>query len=490
VVNVALPAIRAELDTGLAAQQWIVEAYLLTVGALLMLGGSLGDLLGRRRVFSAGLIGFALTSLLCALAPSPATLVAGRALQGVAGALLVPSSLAIISAAFPPEERGSAIGSWSAWTGVAFILGPLAGGALIDLVSWRWIFAINVPLVAICLLLVRWVPREAGTGSLREVDLPGAVLGALALAGPVYALIEQPVAGWSAPRVWAPLAAGGVFAAAFLAWEARTPRPMLPLGVFANRNFAVGNLATLAIYGALGIVTFLVTIHLQQVAGWSATAAGSSLLPITVVMWLLSRQFGRLSDRIGPRLLMGLGPLVAGAGMLWMAGAGGSVDYPRDLLGGVLLFGLGLAATVAPLTSTVLGAVDPARAGVASGANNAIARVAALLAIAAIGAVVGGRFAHELDTRAAGLELTRTERVALEELRTLPLAGDSPAAPRLREAVREASVAAYGWGVTGGALLMVAGGLISLVGIVNPPHVRAGHREAASSPPVAQPLAE
>ncbi|CAA9485815.1 MAG: Uncharacterized MFS-type transporter [uncultured Solirubrobacteraceae bacterium] len=488
MVNVALPAIRDELDTGLAAQQWIVEAYLLTVAALLLVGGSLGDLLGRRRVFAAGLVGFALTSVLCALAPSTATLVAGRALQGVAGALLVPASLAIITASFPPEERGSAIGSWSAWTGVAFVLGPLAGGALIDLASWRWIFAINVPLVAICLVLLRWVPDDRATGSWREVDLPGAVLGALALAGPVFALIEQPVAGWGAPRVWGPLVAGVVLAFAFLLWEARAARPMLPLSLFRVRNFAVGNLATLAVYGALGIVTFLVTIHLQQVAGYSAVAAGSALLPITVVMWLLSKRFGRLSDSIGPRVLMGAGPLVAGAGMLWMAQAGATVDYARELLPGVLLFGLGLAATVAPLTSTVLGAVEAQRAGVASGVNNAVARVAALLAIAALGAVVGARYTNELDARAAGLALSAAERRDLSELRARPLAGDADE-PRLRAAVRESSVAAYSWGVTGGGLLMVLGGTIALAGIANPPRP-ADDRRSATSATAAVPLAE
>ena len=484
----ALPAIRAELDTGLAAQQWIVEGYLLTVGALLLVGGSLGDLLGRRRVFAAGLIGFALTSVLCALAPSELALVAGRALQGVAGALLVPASLAIISSSFPPEERGSAIGSWSAWTGVAFVLGPLGGGALVDLASWRWIFAINVPLVAICLLLLRWVPADRSTGSWREVDLPGTVLGALALAGPVFALIEQPVAGWSAPQVWAPLGGGVVLGIAFLLWEARAKRPMLPLGLFAVRNFAVGNLATLAVYGALGIVTFLVTIFLQQVAGYSAVAAGAALLPITVVMWLLSKRFGRLSDSIGPRALMGTGPLVAGAGMLWMAQADGTVDYARDLLPGVLLFGLGLAATVAPLTSTVLGAVEEHRAGVASGVNNAVSRVAALLAIAALGAVVGARYTHELDARAQRVELDGAERRSLAELRARPLAGDAED-PELRTVVRESSVAAYRWGVTGGGLLMVLGGTISLVGIVNPRRP-AGDSRAATSARAVAPLAE
>jgi hypothetical protein len=263
---------------------------------------------------------------------------------------------------------------------------------------------------------------------------------------------------------------------------------MLPLGLFAVRNFAVGNLATLAIYGALGIVTFLVTIYLQQVAGYSAVAAGSALLPITVVMWLLSKRFGRLSDSIGPRALMGIGPLVAGAGMLWMGRAGGTVDYARDLLPGVLLFGLGLAMTVAPLTTTVLGAVDERRAGVASGVNNAVSRVAALLAIAALGAVVGARYTHELDTRAARLELDAGQRRDLSALRARPLAGAAED-PELRAVVRESSVAAYRWGVSGGGLLMVLGGTISLVGIVNPRRP-AEESAAATSARAVAPLAE
>jgi EmrB/QacA subfamily drug resistance transporter len=469
VVNVALPAIRADLDTGLAAQQWVVEAYLLSVGALMLVGGSLGDLLGRRRVFKAGMIGFAATSLLCALAPTSAWLIGARALQGIAGALLVPASLAIISATVPPEQRGGAIGTWTAWTGVAFVIGPLAGGALVDFASWRLIFAINIPLVAVNLGLMRWMPRDPAAGSLREVDLPGALLGALALAGPVFAFIEQPTEGWGSPLVWMPLTAGVAAGAAFLIREARTARPMLPLGLFRARNFTVGNLATLAIYGGMGVVTFLVTIYLQQVAGWSAIEAGLSLLPITIVMWLLSRRFGRLADALGPRLFMGFGPVVAGAGMLWMARAGQDVDYWTQLLPGVLVFGLGLSATVAPLTTTVLGAVDHQRAGVASGVNNATSRVAALMAIAVVGAVVSARFAEGLEARTSALDLSAREQSALEDLRSRPLAGGAPDTPRLDAPVRDASVEAYAWGVSTGGAVVILGGLVSLVGIVNPP---------------------
>ena len=445
VVNVALPAIRDDLDTGLAAQQWIVEAYLLTLGSLLLVGGSLGDRLGRRRVFAAGLVGFGVMSALCAVAPTAGLLIACRALQGAAGALLVPSSLALITAIFPADERGGAIGSWTAWTGIAFVLGPLGGGALIEFISWRWIFAINVPLVLATLVAARGVPESRDEEVQGRIDYTGAVLASLGLAGPVFALIEQPQYGWGDPLVFVPMIAGLALLAAFVWHEERTPHPMLPLALFRSRNFAVGNLATLLIYGGLGAATFFVTIFLQQVAGYTPIAAGLSLLPITICMWLLSRRFGALSDRIGPRLLMGCGPLVAGVGLIWMGQLDAHVDYVTDLLPAVLVFGLGLSATVAPLTNTVLGAVPQHNAGVASGINNQIARVAALLAIAVLGAVVAARFEAVLGSN-----------------RVPPLSGGSAA-------VVDASVSAFSIGLAVGGALVMVGGIISLLGIANPP---------------------
>ena len=459
VVNVALPAIREDLDAGLAEQQWVVEAYLLTLGSLILVGGSLGDILGRRRVFVWGLVGFGLTSALCAVAPGAVPLIVARALQGIAGALLVPSSLALITAVFPGDERGAAIGSWTAWTGVAFVLGPLGGGALIEFVSWRWIFAINIPFVLATLALVRaGVPESRDEEAPRQIDYLGAVLAALGLAGPVFALIEQPVYGWSDPLVFVPLVAGLALLALFVWHERRTDHPMLPLSLFRSRNFAIGNLATLLIYGGLGAATFFVTIFLQQVAGYSPIAAGLSLVPITLCMWTLSRRFGALSDRIGPRLLMGLGPIVAGVGLAWMGRLDADVNYWTDLLPGVLVFGLGLSATVAPLTNTVLGAVPQHNAGVASGVNNQVARVAALLAIAAVGAVVAARFESELGR--SGVD---------------PLSGGSPE-------VVDASIEAYRTGLAFAGGLVVLGGVISLVGIVNPRREEREAREPLDEP--------
>jgi EmrB/QacA subfamily drug resistance transporter len=455
IVNVALPAIREDLDSGLAAQQWVVEAYLLTLGALLLVGGSLGDRLGRRRIFMVGLAGFGATSALCAIAPSAELLVAARALQGAAGSLLVPSSLALITSTFSSEERGAAIGSWTAWTGIAFVIGPLGGGALIEFVSWRWVFAINVPLVIATLLLAREIPESRDEEMEGRIDYLGALLASLGLAGPVFALIEQPSYGWGDPLVFVPLIAGIALLGAFLWHEARTPYPMLPLQLFRARNFAVGNLATLMIYGGLGAATFFVTIFLQQVAGYTPIAAGISLIPLTIIMALLSRRWGALSDRIGPRLLMGFGPIVAGIGLVWMGRLDADVSYVTDLLPGILVFGLGLSATVAPLTNTVLGAVPQHHAGVASGVNNQVSRVAALLAIAVVGAVVAGVFDSKPGVGDAE-----------------PLSGGSPA-------VVDASVSAYRAGLGLGGSLVVLGGVMSLIGIVNPPRRAAPREEVA-----------
>jgi EmrB/QacA subfamily drug resistance transporter len=471
IVNVALPAIRADLHGGLAQQQWVVEAYLLTLSSLLLVGGSLGDLFGRRRVFAAGLSAFAACSILCAIAPSSGLLIGARGVQGIAGALLVPSTLALIMDRFPEEERAGAIGSWTAWTGVAMVIGPLGGGALVQAASWRWIFAINLLPIAITLLLLRRLPSDTRTPG--HVDYPGAVLCALGLAGPVFALIEQPTYGWSDPRVAVPLVVGILMLLAFLAWERRSPAPMMPLYLFKVRNFAVGNLTTLTLYAGLSVATFFVVLFIQQVGGYTPVQAGLSLLPITVIVFLLSKRFGTLADRIGPHYFMGGGPIVAGLGLLLLVRTGANADYLTTILPGIAVFGLGLAATVAPLTATVLASVEQDHSGLASGVNNAVARMAGLLGIAVLGALVSGSFATRLDRDLAPRSLSAQTRTHVARDRTRPLVIDvSGVGGADRAVVRgaevDASVYAFRLGMGIGAGLAILGGVVALIGIENP----------------------
>src|SRR5262245_24067334 len=318
VVNVALPAIRDDLGGGISAQQWIVDAYLLTLGSFILLAGSLSDLFGRKRVFAAGLIGFGVTSLLIAFAPGTTFLIVARALQGATGALLVPSSLALIVANFTGADQGKAIGTWTAWTGIAFVLGPLGGGALVDVGSWRWVFAINVLPIAATLAVLARIPAEPPRTEASHVDLLGAILCALGLGGIIFGLIEAPTYGWGAPEIYLPLAGGAAAFVGFLVYEGFARHPMLDFKLFSNRNFAMGNAATLAIYAGLTAATFLLTVFLQQVAGYSATAAGLALLPVTVIMFLLSPLAGRLAGKHGPRWFMTAGPIIAAAGFLLM----------------------------------------------------------------------------------------------------------------------------------------------------------------------------
>lgn len=468
IVNVALPALRADLGASLADQQWVVEAYLLLLASLVLIGGSLGDLHGRRLIFSIGVAGFGATSLACAIAPSVAVLIAARALQGAFGALLVPSSLAIITSVFGPDERPAAIGTWTAGTSAAIAIGPPIGGLLVDAVSWRAIFAMNVPLVLVCLwLIARAVPECPGDRTHR-VDVPGAALCALGLAGPVYALIQQPTLGWSDPEVWVPLLAGiGAFGA-FVAYEHRTPDPMLPLAIFRSRNFSVGNTVTFAVYAGLGAAAFFVVLFLQQVAGYTAFEAGLALLPSTLVLVTLARRFGALSVRLGPRLAMTTGPLIGGAGLLLFARLDERGEFLAVVLPASLLFGLGLAITVAPLTATVLQAADRRHAGLASGVNNAIARVAGLLAIAAVGAVVSAQFSASVGERLPSQRLDVSARAYVTEAKRRPLsAPDGRVSDAVRDGVRASAVSAYRAGMIASGLLMIAGGLVAAAGITN-----------------------
>ncbi|HEX6675086.1 MAG TPA: DHA2 family efflux MFS transporter permease subunit [Actinomycetes bacterium] len=390
VVNVALPTIGRQLHAGLASLQWTVNAYTLTLAGLLLLGGSLGDRNGRRRTFVVGVIWFAVASLLCALAPNPGVLVAARALQGVGGALLTPGSLAIIEASFHPEDRSTAIGAWSGLAGVTTAIGPFLGGWLVEAFSWRLIFLINLPLAALVVwITLRHVPESRDPAAAPQLDITGAALAALGLAGVTYALTEGAGRGWTSPLILA-TGVGGVLAlAAFVAVERTSKHPMLPLDIFASRQFTAANLVTFVVYGALGGSFFLLPIQLQRVAGYSPLASGVALVPTTLVMLLLSARAGRLAQRIGPRLPMSLGPLLAAAGLalLIRIDAGGS--YLVDVLPGVLVFALGLSLTVAPLTSTVLAAASAEHAGVASAINNDVARVAGLLAVAVLPVAAG-----------------------------------------------------------------------------------------------------
>ncbi len=356
------------------------------------MGGSLGDLFGARRLFILGIVLFGITSVLCAAAPDGTTLILARGLQGVAGAILTPAGLAVIAATFSGEERGAAIGSWTAWTGVAFVIGPLIGGWLITQGSWRWVFLINVPIAVVTAALVVYaVPKRADTGKERApVDVVGGVLCVLGLGGPVFALIEEPRRGWGDPLILGTFFGGLALLFVFIVWERRNPQPMLPLRLFSKRNFAFANIETLTVYAALSTLTFFLVLFLQQLAGYSPLRSGLVLVPITIVMFLLSLRVGRLSMRYGPRFFMGIGPLVTALGVLAFVGLKPGFNYWWEVLPALLLFAVGLSMIVAPLTSTVLADAGDRDAGIASGVNNAVARVAGLLGIAIVGAAIAG----------------------------------------------------------------------------------------------------
>jgi EmrB/QacA subfamily drug resistance transporter len=434
IVNVALPSIERDLGGGLSAQQWVSNAYLLTLGSLILIGGSLGDIYGERRVFSIGVGAFGVFSVACAVAPTIGVLLAARALQGAAGALLTPSSLAVIVAAFPTEERGAAIGAWTAWGAIAAIVGPLAGGVIVDNSSWRLIFAINPPLIVITLLLIAAAVPRGATRRERRVDLLGAVLCVAGLGAIVFALIEQPHFGWGSPAILVPLLAGAGALAVFIVHERRAADPMIELSLFARRNFTIGNLETLTMYAGLSILFFFLVIFLQEVASYDAVKAGLSTLPVTVVMFTLSRRFGALAGRYGPRLFMGAGPLVGAGGILLLLRAGLHTSYLSDLLPALVIFGVGLSMTVAPLTATVLAEADEDDAGIASAINNAVARVAGLVGIAVIGVVVAGALSGDTFAHSA------------------------------------ASVRAFHHAILICAALVGAGGVAAAIGIVNPRH--------------------
>jgi EmrB/QacA subfamily drug resistance transporter len=399
VVNLALPAIGREFGGGLALQQWVVDGYLLALGALILVAGAISDQFGRLSVLRMGIVVFTVSSMLCALAPSGWVLVAARCLQGVGAAFLVPSSLAMINARFSGAEQSRAIGTWTAWTGTAFVIGPLLGGLLVDAVGWRWIFGVNIVPLAVTLYLTTKLPadqfatpasRQGDEDRTARIDVVGAVLNAVGLTGAVYALIEGQRLGFSYPTVVAGLVIGVACLAAFPWRESRTPYPMMPLHIFAARNFAVGNLVTVFLYAAVSLGTLIVALFLQETAGLSATAAGLATLPLPVLSFFLARRFGTLSGVHGPRLFMAVGPLIAAAGYLWMMMAREPFNFWTQMLPGLVVFGLGLSITVSPLTAAILAAVDPAQSGIGSAINNAVSRIASLIAIAFAGVIIGG----------------------------------------------------------------------------------------------------
>ncbi|QZE25883.1 MFS transporter [Brevibacterium casei] len=421
IVNVALPAIDRELGGGLVTQQWVVDGYFITLGAIMLVAGSISDAYGRSLVMRIGLIGFGIASVIITVAPDPLTLIIARMLQGAAGAFLVPSSLALISAHFSGVARAKAIGTWTALTTGAMIVGPLIGGVLVDFASWRFAFLINVIPIAITLWLLRGVP-DPPRQTKPHIDILGAVLSILGLGGLVFGLIEQPRLGWGHPAIPITLLGGAVLFVLFLLRQKRVSDPILPLDLFRARNFWVGNITTTLMYGALSLNGFVLAIYLQEQAGLSATIAGLASLPTTIMMILFSSTAGRLAGSWGPRLFMGVGPILMGLGSLMLLLVREDFNYWWQVLPAMIVFGLGLAATVSPLTATILGAIEEERSGIASAVNNAISRVAGLIAIALVGTVVGG---------------------------TLDLSGFYRAAVFV-------------------SVLLIAGGLVSLVGIRNP----------------------
>jgi EmrB/QacA subfamily drug resistance transporter len=475
VVNVALPAISDGLDVGLAGQQWVVEAYTLALVSLLLVGGSLGDQFGRRRMFVIGLVGFGLTSILCAIAPTDVFLIVARALQGVTGALLVPGSLAIVASTFEGEARGKAVGTWTAWTGIATVIGPAGGGALIGITSWRAIFWVNIPLIAATVLLtLHSVQESRDEDAFLGIDWAGIALSAIGLGGPTFALIEQPSRGWSDPVVWASMAVGVLCFSLFILREATARHPMLPLGLFRIRNFWVTNLTTLATYAGLIGGLFFVGLYLQQVVGYSPLEAGLATTPISILMFFLSPRFGRMASGTGPRLPMTVGPIAGGVGLLLMMRIDTQASYLTDVLPGLLIFGIGLSATVAPLTATVLDSVDEHRVGIASGVNNGVSRVAGLLAIAVLGAVISAGFGAKLDDQLGSAPLSSAATAAVAEAKEKPLAVpaaedlSAAEAARVTEAAADASTSSFRLGLGIAGILMIIGGIVAGLGVQNP----------------------
>jgi len=464
-VNVALPALQKDLGATVAQVQWVVEAYALFLSALLLVGGSLGDRYGRRRMFLLGISGFALASAWCGLAPDTGQLIAARAVQGIAAALLVPGSLALISASFDDKRRGKAIGTWSGFSAITAAVGPLVGGWLIDHASWRWVFFLNLPLaLAVVLISLRFVPESRDPEAAESLDLRGALLATLGLGGVTFGLIESSRLGWSNPWVLGALALGAISLAGFLWTESHAPAPMMPLSLFRSRTFAGANLLTLWLYAALGGALFFLPFNLIQVQGYGATQAGAALLPFVLLMFIFSRWSGGLVGRFGARRPLIIGPAIVALGYALFVLPGKGGNYWTTFFPATLVLGIGMTISVAPLTTTVMGAVAERHAGIASGINNAVSRTAGLLAIAALGVVLLGVFNRGLDRRLAGLDLPSATRQALDKERTrlaaleAPASADSRTRERITAAVDESFVTGFRtvMGVAAGLALLAS----------------------------------
>jgi EmrB/QacA subfamily drug resistance transporter len=466
VVNVALPSLGRDLDSGLSGLQWIVDGYILTLAALMIPGGSLGDRYGRRRVMIIGLFGFGTTSMACGLAPTTSWLIGLRILQGVAGALLVPGSLALIRATYDdPEARGEAIGQWAGWSGIVMVIGPLVGGWLVDSLSWRWVFFVVVPLISVAVwLMIRFVPESRSASPPQRLDWLGSLLIILALGGTAFGLIEGPRLGWRQPSVVSALLIG-LSSAVVFPFAERRPEPMVPLKIFRSRSFAGANLTTLGVYFALQGATFFVVLYLQNMAGYSAVSAGMVLAPISVLMLVLSPAFGRLVGRYGARLFMTIGPMCCALGLLLFTRLDPEAGLWTEVLPAVIVLGMGLSATVAPLTDTVMSSVAEKYSGIAAAFNNVASRVAGLLAVAGLGVVVTLTFNVALASNIEGSRLDAsaadTVMSAVEDPTGAFTAAELP--PRVREVAVSAYTVAFRRAMLVSAFMAAAGGVAAAV---------------------------